>query len=32
VAFVGEDAEWQAAVVDRTAAIVRYAVAELPRL
>jgi hypothetical protein len=31
-AFVGEDAEWQAAVVDRAAAIVRDAVAELPRL
>jgi hypothetical protein len=31
-AFVGEDVEWQAAVVDRAAAIVRRALAELPRL
>jgi len=30
-AFVGEDVEWQASVVDRAAAIVRNTVAELPR-
>jgi polar amino acid transport system ATP-binding protein len=30
-AFVGEDVEWQAAVVDRAAAIVRRALAEVPR-
>ena len=31
-AFVGDDVEWQAAVVDRAVAIVRRALAEVPRL